>query len=50
MIYIGNVATIHNFTKDITEIIPRHLIILREIVEQYISADFKITIIEVIDS
>lgn len=43
-------TTIHNFTENVTEIIPRNLVILGEIVVKDISANGKITIVIVINS
>lgn len=43
-------TTIHDFTKNITKIIPRNLIILRKIVKKDISTNGKITIVEIINS
>lgn len=43
-------TTIHNFTENVTEIIPRNLVILGEIVVKDICANGKITIVIVINS
>lgn len=48
--YIGNMSSVHNFTKDISQVVPRHLVILRQVVKQDISANSKITVIKVINS
>ena len=39
-------TTVHNLTVDVSEILVGHLIVLAEIVVQYITANGQITIIE----
>jgi len=43
-------SSVHNFTKDISQVVPRHLIVLGQIVKQDVSANSKITVIKVVNS
>jgi len=44
------VTTIHNFSENISEIVPRNDLVLGKIIEEDVSTDSKITVVEIIDS
>ena len=47
---VGDVASVHDLSKDVFEILPGHKVVLAEIVVQHICADGQVTIVEGVDS
>ena len=43
---VSDMATVHDFTKDVLEIFPWHYVVLAKIVMEHISTDGQVTSVE----